>query len=59
VHWRLGDGSVLTVDAQLAPRSAERGLLPGRTLFELAHGSTAMMRAPWSLRWALDESKAQ
>ena len=59
LRWRLGDGSVLTLDAQLAPRSAERGLLPGRTLFELAHGSTATMRAAWSVRWTLEESNAQ
>ncbi len=59
VHWRLGDGSVLALDAQLAPRRAERRPLPGRTLFELAHDSTATTRAAWSVRWTLDGSNPQ
>ena len=59
VRWRLGDDSVLALDAQLGARSAERELLSGRTLFELAHGSAATMRAAWSVRWTLEESNAR
>ncbi|MDK9722991.1 MAG: malto-oligosyltrehalose trehalohydrolase [Rhodospirillales bacterium] len=57
VEWRLGDGSRLTLQANMAPQALAGIELPkGRLLLALPDGVEGSGLPAWSVQWFLDES---
>lgn len=53
VAWRLGDGSRLTLDANLSAREAPGRPRPGRVLFA-THEADGARLPPWSVVWRIE-----
>jgi maltooligosyltrehalose trehalohydrolase len=59
LEWRLGDGAVLCLLANLGPeaRPAPLDVTRGRTIFECGPPPSDDGRlSPWSVRWSLTEA---
>lgn len=58
VEWRLGDGSLLTLLANLGAQTAELPLPPGVVFYQSGNVSAGELSAgrlpPWSVAWLLD-----